>query len=319
MRIPLLFGCTVGASVLCALRAQNLVPNPSFEQLSSCPNDADQLVFATGWNSYGFTVDLFNTCDGSDTAGVPLNYFGYQQPYSGAGYAGLITYGGGGNYHEVLGAQLIIPLTIGQTYHVAGHFAWTASTVASYKFASNMIGMMFRTLPLLDLQWLPWPNYAHVYTQNIVLDSMSWTTIEGDFVADSAYQYIFIGNFFDDVYTDVTLVDPNGQFGMAYYYVDEICVIHAGGDCAVVSSVARYGSEDIHVLPNPFAQELVIMNSNPGSITVQIFNLVGELVLQTILLSGRTALQVPELAAGSYILRCIDINGELHQQLLIRR
>lgn len=42
-------------------KAQNLVPNPSFEQISTCPSSLAQLQLATGWISIE-SPDLFSTC-----------------------------------------------------------------------------------------------------------------------------------------------------------------------------------------------------------------------------------------------------------------
>jgi len=53
------------------------------------------------------------------------------------------------------------------------------------------------------------------------VDTINWTKIFGSFVADSAYNYIMIGNFFDDVSTTVF---NQGIGPSAYYYVDEVCV-----------------------------------------------------------------------------------------------
>jgi gliding motility-associated-like protein len=46
--------------------------------------------------------------------------------------------------------------------------------------------------------------------------------VTGAFVADSAYEYVCIGNFFDDMNTDTISLTPTSQF--AYYYIDGINV-----------------------------------------------------------------------------------------------
>ncbi len=73
---------------------QNLVPNHSFETITSCPNGLSQIYKSPPWfitaNSFNNSPDLFNQCDSSSSViscGVPQNYFGFQQANSGIGYA----------------------------------------------------------------------------------------------------------------------------------------------------------------------------------------------------------------------------------------
>lgn len=57
--------------------AQNLVPNPSFEDTLQCPNgDFNNIKF---WiNPTSATPDIFNSCSTDGFTGVPVNYFGNQ-------------------------------------------------------------------------------------------------------------------------------------------------------------------------------------------------------------------------------------------------
>src|SRR5436189_139332 len=67
--------------------AQNLVPNPSFEDTVACPTTVDQVYKATGWHSYRPSPDYFNTCaDSASLFSVPYNAFGYQYPRTGNAY-----------------------------------------------------------------------------------------------------------------------------------------------------------------------------------------------------------------------------------------
>jgi hypothetical protein len=98
------------------------VPNWSFEDTLSCPDNLGQVDKAIGWSSYRVSPDYFNACadtispwGGSVT--VPKNYFDFQYPKSGNAYVGLYTLSlGGGNVREMIGIQLSQPLTIGQEY-----------------------------------------------------------------------------------------------------------------------------------------------------------------------------------------------------------
>ena len=58
--------------------AQNLVPNPSFEDYCSCPDNSGQVYRAIGWTSFGNSSDYFNCCAPPGAQSVPLNPSGYQ-------------------------------------------------------------------------------------------------------------------------------------------------------------------------------------------------------------------------------------------------
>src|ERR1700685_2222823 len=91
MKKILLFSFVLGVA---SLETQiNLVPNPSFEIYDTCVTELGQMDRATGWVSVRATPDYFNMCDTIidiiESATIPSNYWGYQYPVSGNGYAGF--------------------------------------------------------------------------------------------------------------------------------------------------------------------------------------------------------------------------------------
>jgi len=103
----LLFTFLLALSFSAAI-AQNLVPNPSFEENSYCPVTFNQtsLNLITDWRQIATgTPDYFNAC--SDKAGVPTNVFGNQSAKAGDAYAGLVTFASSKrDYREYLSAPL---------------------------------------------------------------------------------------------------------------------------------------------------------------------------------------------------------------------
>lgn len=98
------------------LFAQNLVRNPSFEELTRCPKKMGELSVATGWSSpNGATPDVYSTCFVSANAGpgVPANLHGNQPPMHGNCYAGI---GQAPDNHEWLQGEFTQPLVKGTRY-----------------------------------------------------------------------------------------------------------------------------------------------------------------------------------------------------------
>ena len=89
----------------------SLITNPSFEQMTSCPNQTGQIELATGWKqATGGTPDYFN-CNykwsAADSVGI--------QAAQGTGYAGALYTPG---WKEYLGTCLSTPLVAGTAYQL---------------------------------------------------------------------------------------------------------------------------------------------------------------------------------------------------------
>jgi len=69
----------------------NLVPNPSFEYHTSCPDDPSEVLKAIPWVEYN-SADFFDSCATDWTVDVPLNAFGYQQSHTGFAHCGFGTF-----------------------------------------------------------------------------------------------------------------------------------------------------------------------------------------------------------------------------------
>ena len=64
--------------------AQNLIPNPSFEDTVVCPLSANEVDKATYWSSFRDSPEYFNYCSNlqGGIVGIPNNFIGYQFPHS---------------------------------------------------------------------------------------------------------------------------------------------------------------------------------------------------------------------------------------------
>ena len=99
--------------------AVNLVPNDSFESISSCPTSFSQMYLAAPWDAPTLgTSDCYNACVTGwppfPVPDVPLSPFGFQNSRTGIGHAGIIVLNGT-DYREYIEAPLTNPLVAAQT------------------------------------------------------------------------------------------------------------------------------------------------------------------------------------------------------------
>jgi hypothetical protein len=205
--------------------SQNLVPNGSFETYTPCPNNFSQINYATGWkqsyNNNNLTegADYFNSCSTNPQFSTPSNVWGTQTPANGVAYIALVTMYPHNNtpsydYRENVYIKLSTALTVGTPYLVS----FQASLADNFLKSSNNLGVKFQTVPNFPID-----NSAHVYTTSQITNKTGWATIQGVFIADSAYKYIAIGNFFDDANTTQMNVS-GGSYNANMYYIDSVRV-----------------------------------------------------------------------------------------------
>jgi hypothetical protein len=286
------------------------------------------MTYAVGWYDYLYSPDLWHVCGLPGVAGVPNNIIGYQYPHTGLGYGGVHAFGGtalsADGIREFMGVQLMSPLVPGQTYHASMWVSWTTTgpgSQGSCRYANDKLGMRFQVQPTFDLDWYPLPNAAQVFTEEIITDSTGWTLVEGDFLSDSAYAYLFIGNFFGDLETDDTLINPDGQWGLSYYYVDDVCVTALGGDCLFTGVNDSRVAAGISVFPNPFKDALFVAGLDARRVEVLLRDPAGRFIDAYVLEDaiGTRTLQVPNLATGIYTLTLTVNKQELYRTLLIHQ
>ncbi|MEO8591657.1 MAG: T9SS type A sorting domain-containing protein [Flavobacteriales bacterium] len=291
--VPVLF--TVSAS------AQNLVPNPSFEDVLLCPDDFSQLDRTALWFSptLGGSPDYFHACSAS--FGVPANSAGEQPAYEGEAYVGIylwiqdIT-----DAREYVEVQLTAPLEPGICYH----FSMWVSLSDNSLWTTDAIGVYLSTTALADVPGYP-PLGVQPIVENpidILLKDQEWIEVAGDFTAAGGEAYLIIGNFFDDANT--TTVQTDGFIGdNAYCYVDgvslEPCIIDA------VPGIRPLGDR---VGPNPFSDRLSIGSGVEPNSQLRILNARGALVYEGGV-GSNAVLNTAAWPAGFYSLELLAPDG----------
>jgi hypothetical protein len=238
----------------------NLIPNNSFESHTQCPTSTYQLSYATGWTTPQGSPDLYCSCATNSQVSTPKNITGYQCPSNGSCYVGYMAYFAP-NYwgNEILGIKLTDSLLIGTTYYVSFKIV-LADWGGNYSDACSHHGMKLSTQPFPNLA-SPNPNaivdnFAHVYTSQLITDTLNWTTIKGSITADSNYKYIYFGEFFEKA--NVTYTVLYGPPTDAYYLIDDVCLSTDSNTCKITSQtctstmVREINLENtIYISPNP--------------------------------------------------------------------
>lgn len=228
---------------------QNMVINPSFEEIWNCPYTMNQLKYVKSWFPYGTadpSPDFFHSCSENFNMSVPNNIFGQQQAHSGDAYVGMICYltskSGRGwkvpaNHREFVMVQLTKPLIKGNQYY--GEF-WI-NLADNCEYAVDQIGMYFtKDLPGMDWQAMELGYYKPQITSkkgSPIDNNDEWHKVSGTFTASGDELALTIGCFYPDKNLSKEKTrrkfsagrDPklpkSLQPQIAYYYIDDVKVV----------------------------------------------------------------------------------------------
>ena len=298
------------------LHSQNLVPNPNFEQYDTCPNGLNEMSRCMYWKAFRASPDYFNECSSTYLMAPPNAAWGFQYPHSGNAYASFATYNwdhiGHPNYREHLGVQLISPLVIGTKYYIS-FFISTCYTRQYSNIATNKIGALVTTYQysLPESTTYALPNACTIEEDSIITDSINWVKISGSFVADSAYKFLVIGNFYDDNHIDTLHLPYNNFSQSGGYYVDDVCLSTDSIYCETWTSIKEIKHEDnkITFYPNPCSDEVRIKAKETIEI-IQIINTTGQIIYSSDKPENlEIILPVDFLKQGLYYLKIKTITG----------
>lgn len=301
--------------------AQNLVPNASFEDTVSCPYGANKITDAMGWFSSKGSPDYFNPCANSTTpqVGVPNNMGGHQDSYDGVAYAGLVTYQVSpipNIYREYISIELNQTLIAGVKYFVSAFIA--RADTFNLDCATNKFGFRFSTIAhQVPTNALPIDNFSHVHSDAIITDKNNWTWVGGSFLADSNYQYINIGNFYEDANTD-TIECPNLQNYIAYYYVDEVCVSTDSLTCSAPVGINELKNDDELILfPNPFTDKINVTVKRNEQLEVSLYDVTSRRIFNQTF-TNSTTINTAQLAKGIYLYEVRNKSGVIKQGKVVK-
>lgn len=210
----------------------NLVPNPSFEQFSTCPQgNFTELDF--WFNPSNGTPDYYNSCSSE-----PLNPFSVpthstyftKYPLSGNAYIALYlfnTISTDRSLLEYASAKLSYPLSKDKKYFIQFYTSPRDSIAGiSVPCFIDKIGMSLskedpseQTLPNQPIK-----RQKYIGNEGKILDRIDqWTRISGCIDGDGE-KYLTIGNFFTDAETKVSKDCAKYFPNSAYYYIEDVGV-----------------------------------------------------------------------------------------------
>ncbi|MEX0966276.1 MAG: T9SS type A sorting domain-containing protein [Bacteroidia bacterium] len=297
-----LMGCLINAN------AQNMVPNPGFEELNTCPSEQSQLNATKNWHSLRETPDYFNTCAKPGmsptqfNAGIPRNTWGYQPAAYGEGYAGIMLYYSPQvDFREFLTVKLKEPLISGRRYQIS--FVVSLANHGGRNpphMSCNNLGILFNFGSIEGI-----PNFAHAFIDTLIEDTLQWVEVKFNYLADQAYTHLAIGNFFDDANTIKNKTSFFSQY--AFYYIDEVKVIA--------------NRPQIVIHPNPVTEQVFITSSEDFSpdVSCKMYSVNGQRInIEAILhSSNQLSIYFEAYRPGIYILRLRD-KAEVWQEKILK-
>jgi OmpA-OmpF porin, OOP family len=216
------------------LNAQNLVPNPSFEEVVDCPQSfstSKSDFRVPGWSSPTLgTPDHFHVCSWGE-ADVPFNWAGSANARTGKAYAGMYVWNkrdDGKNYREYIQCELAEKLSPGEEYVLEFYFKLAPNSV----YTSNRLGLTLASSALNlnhDQNIELTPILSVEKDTAVTTETGSWERARIIYKAIGDERYLIIGNFYTNALTKSTRLPFRiGKNSMlthsAYYYIDDVSV-----------------------------------------------------------------------------------------------
>lgn len=235
--LPVLIVCSLLSFInLASLRAQNLVPNGSFEEREGCPhsNDHFSLKYLKNWtapewkDSGGYSIthtpDYFHSCS-EGKYHQPKNFMGSQTPRDGKGYTGLLLYNV--QSREYLQVKLKKPLQKGKTYYIKTNLSQANRSILGIRSFGALLsrdsvyyGKNDIYTPLNPLTGSPDQFFEKKKT---------WQSLVACYTADGGEQFLTLGNFQKKKNLDDTWVgrkdEKRDPLKKGYYYLDKVAVM----------------------------------------------------------------------------------------------
>jgi hypothetical protein len=294
------------------IKGQNLIPNPGFETVNSCNISGGYISIAFPWNSPDSgSPDLYNTCATDTNFSVPKNQFGYQQPHSGNGYAGQVFYNSPSDYREFLQIKLDSTLLPHQMYCVSYYVSFSHSRYS----ASNNFGVFFSPTQISTPSISSLNLTPQINNTTIIKDTLNWSIIHGQYIAQGGEQYMIIGNFYNYALTD-TSCNINTYCSCSYYYIDDVDV-HKGICNISENTEELFMKEAFNIYPNPTSNVINIESENVHLLNydITLYDILGN-KLYSNKLEHKIKIDLQDLETGIYFLSITNGANSVNRKII---
>ena len=143
----------------------------------------------------------------------------------------------------------------------------------------------------------------------MITDTVGWTLVSGSFVADSAYQYLMLGNHFDNANTDTLHIAVQPFVAIGYALIDNVCVSVYPDGCPMAVASEEHESEALSLYPNPARDQITLQGIDSGAV-ITIHDAMGRVLWRGKSTGADMRIGVGHLARGTYIVRAADARKE---------
>ena len=295
-------------------KAQNLVPNPSFEDTLNCSgpwNCNCFLEIAYPWfNPNTATSDIFTTypsCGYSTSAGM-------QFPKSGNSYAGFFAqFNESRDYLEI---ALFDSLLVDQWYCVS--FYVSKSNFCSG--AIDRIGAYLSQDSLLSTNPMHFAVTPQIESSQGVLltDTTNWILISGHYKALGGEKFLTIGNFRDTSSTLFQNIDStNSICYYAYYLIDDVAITVCDS-LTLLSQINNY-TNNIWITYSVDNLQFNINNKLGRQGHLKVFDVSGKLIKEYLLNSQTESIIISKsiFKSSFYLIQYIDSKNTYSKKIII--
>jgi len=310
--------------------AQNLVLNPSFEEMKGCPGPVwSDPTIDSAMHCFNLLYDLplalYATPDYNHDCVSPYflqpytilsNSLWVETPRTGLAMAGFATYIFPNEYREYIGMTLSQALQKDTTYYVSLY----VSRADSINYATDINVYFAWNKPTLN-HYGALDSVPQIASSDAILNHKGWTKIEGTFTAKGGERYLIIGNQFKDNQSKVryvnskpTTTDDSLYWAFAYYNVDDVYVGKVSLS-HLEDGFATHLSE-YYLYPNPASEKVFLQGQENELCMLTWYNSIGNKVKYSEVLSGQS-IEVSDLPRGLYIVHIQGKKGFTIQKMLI--
>jgi hypothetical protein len=219
------------------------------------------------------------------------------------GYGGVVIKENPADWRTYIEVQLTNTLITDSCYHfemfvnLADVSRYTSTNVGAY-FSDTLISGLTNHLPL--------PVTPQISYSGSFIDTITWTSVSGDFIANGGENYLIIGNFLDDANSNFQTMDPVGQY-ICYFYIDEVSL----KPCAPITGIEKIEKKTIKIFPNPVTNILNISVEEEGKKKIILFDATARLIALNEF-DFSTSIDMTHFNEGIYFYQIIFENGEIY-------